>query len=73
MTSKWLELDSIEYVLASAYSDGKGYLFEAFFGWRQTRQFGQKVCARFVLPNKGWEEIDILKRLYEKHLTKQSN
>lgn len=71
MTSKWVELDSIEYILASAYSSGKGYLFEMFFGWRQTRKFGE--CARFVLPNKGWEEINVLKRLYEKHLTKQSN
>ena len=70
MTSKWLELDSIEYVLASAYSAGKGYLFETFFGWRQTRTFGQKEYARFVLPNKGWDEINVLKKLYEKHLKK---
>lgn len=70
MTSKWVELDSIEYALASAYSNGKGYLFEMFFGWRQTRQLGQNEYARFVLPNKGWDEIETLKKLYEKHLTK---
>ena len=70
MTSKWLELDSIEYALASAYSSGKGYLFEIFFGWRCTRTIAHKEFAKFVLPNKAWDEIKILKKLYEKHLTK---
>lgn len=54
MVTRWLNDDSIEYIIASTYASAKGRLFEIYFGWRQTKE-GK---ARFVFSRKDWERID---------------
>ena len=55
MIAKWLDVDSIEYVVASTYASGKGRLFELFFGWRRTNKFNM---AQMVFSKKDWIRID---------------
>lgn len=55
-----LNVDSIEYFVASTFASGKGYFFETFFGWRSTR--GEK--ARFVFSSKDWKRIDEMVAYY---------
>lgn len=54
MITRWYNEDSIETVIASTYSNGKGYLFEIFFGLRENHN-GR---CRFVFSEKDWKHID---------------
>lgn len=66
MITRWLHEDSIEYIIALTYARGKGYLFEMFFGWRQTKK-GQ---CRMVFSRKDWEQIDIMVKYYNTYVNK---
>jgi len=55
METRWIHEDSVEYVIASTYAKSKSYLFQSFFGWRQTKSDGM---ARFVLTKRGWKMVD---------------
>lgn len=61
MISKWLDENSIEYVLAITYAESKGRLFEMFFGWRCSRKDGR---SRIVLPKKGWATVAEMAQYY---------
>ena len=61
MISKWLDENSIEYVLAITYAESKGRLFEMFFGWRGSRKDGR---SRIVLPQKGWATVAEMAQYY---------
>lgn len=61
MISKWLDENSIEYVLAITYAESKGRLFEMFFGWRCSRKDGR---SRIVLPKKGWATVAEMTQYY---------
>ena len=65
MITRWLNEDSIEYIIASTYASGKGRLFEIYFGWRQTNKDGK---ARFVFSRKDWEKIDEMIEYYKRFL-----
>lgn len=60
METRWLNINSIDYVIASSYAAGKGYLFEMFFGWRKTRNENCKM----VFSKKDWKTIDTMKKYY---------
>lgn len=62
MIKRWIEEDTIREAIVSAYTEGKGYLFGIFFGWRASRC--GKSC--YCLSRKDWKEIDILIKYYEK-------
>ena len=61
MISKWLDENSVEYVLAITYAEGKGRLFEMFFGWRGSYKNG---LSRVVLPQKGWATVAEMAQYY---------
>lgn len=61
MTTKWIDENSVEYVIAIAYAESKGYFYNVFFGWRQSRD----GMARIILSKHGWKHVDELKRYYE--------
>ncbi len=67
MVTKWLNENSVEYVIASAYAQGKGRLFEMFFGWRQTDKNGN---CKMIFSRRDWENID---ELIEYHNTYVKN
>ncbi len=69
METRFLNENSIEYVIASAYSQGKGYLFELFFGWRGTK----KETAKMVFSRKDWQNIDTMVKYYNKFVIKEKN
>ena len=66
METRILNVNSIEYVIASTYATGKGRLFEMFFGWRCTK--GEN--AKIVLSKKGWAEVDEMIDYYKKFVEK---
>ena len=61
MITRWMPLNSIEYTIASTYASGKGFLFEMFFGWRQTNKDNQ---CRMVFSRKDWKQIDEMIKYY---------
>ena len=66
MKTKWINENTIEYLITSAYCTGKGRLFEMFFGWRCTNKEGN---AKFIMSSKDWEKINTLIE-YEKRFIK---
>ena len=66
MISKWLDADSIDYLIATAYSAGKGKLFGIFFGWRECNQGKSKI----TLSKQDWEEIKDLTEYYKNFIEK---
>lgn len=60
MITRWVNQNTVEYVITSTYAEGKGYLFNLFFGWRQTH----KDNARFTLSRKDWKIIDEMIEYY---------
>lgn len=62
METRWLHQDSIDYIIAVTYSHGRGRLFEAFFGWRQTKKDGM---SKIVLSHRGWEKVDEMIAYYK--------
>ena len=66
MITRWLPDNSIEYIIASTYASGKGYLFDMFFGWRQTKG-GQ---CRMVFSRKDWKRIDEMVKYYNTFVNK---
>ncbi len=66
MITRWVNINSIEYVIASTYAQGKGYIFEMLFGWRKTR--GED--AKFVFCKKDWENIDTMIKYYNTFVKK---
>ena len=61
MISRWLPLYSIDYTIASTYAQGKGFLFEMFFGWRQTNIRNE---CRMVFSRRDWKKIDEMISFY---------
>lgn len=61
MISKWLDENSLEYVLAITCAESKGRLFEMFFGWRCSRN----GLSRIVLPQKGWATVAEMTQYYQ--------
>ena len=61
MMARWIDENSIEYVIACTYAESKGYLFNSFFGWRKTR----KNMAKVTLSKHGWEIVDQMVRYYK--------
>ena len=66
MITRWIDNNTIEYVITSTYTEGKSYIFNMFFGWRQTRENN----AKFVLSKKDWEKIDVMIRYYNRFVKK---
>jgi hypothetical protein len=66
MITKWIDNDTLEYVITSTYTEGKSYIFNSFFGWRKTRE-GK---AKFVLSKRDWEKIDVMIRYYNRFVKK---
>lgn len=65
MIAKWINVDSIEYTIACNYADGKGCIFEMFFGWRGIK--GDK--AKMVFSRKDWKKINTMVEYSKKYLT----
>lgn len=68
MIERWINTNSIEYVITSSYTDGKGYLFNLFFGWRRTHN----EEALFSLSKKDWKTIDTMIKYYHIFIDKNS-
>lgn len=66
MITRWIDIDTIEYVIACSYADGKGFVFSLFFGWREAN----KYKARFVLGKKDWRAINTMIEYYYKYVKK---
>lgn len=66
MITKWIDINTIEYVITSTYTEGKSYIFNSFFGWRQTRE----DKAKFVLSKRDWEKIDVMIKYYYRFVKK---
>ena len=67
MITRYLNENSIEYTIASAYASGKGRLFEMFFGWRRTDKNG---TVKFILSRKGWQVVDEMVEYYHRYVEK---
>ena len=46
MITRWYSDDSIEGLLAATYAEGKSFLFQMFFGWREARKSEMKFVFR---------------------------
>ena len=62
MITRWYSDDSIEGLLAATYAEGKSFLFQMFFGWREAR----KSEMKFVFSRKDWKNIDRKIEYYKK-------
>lgn len=69
MIAKWLDDNSIEAVIAFTYASAKGFIFEMFFGWRQTKH--DKV--KFLFSKRDWKNIDTMVKYYYKYVNKEEN
>ncbi len=69
MITRWYHEDSIEYVIASTYAQGKGRLFEMFFGWRETYNHE----CRMVFSANDWENIDECIEYYNEFVREKEN
>lgn len=69
MITRWLNENSMEYVIAFTYASGKGRLFEMFFGWRETNKDGN---CKMIFSKKDWEKIDSSIEYYHKFIEKNN-
>lgn len=68
MISRKYHVDSIEYLIASTYTEAKSYLFNIFFGWKRT---DSNNYATFLLSKKDWNNIDIKIKYYYTFVKKE--
>ena len=67
MITRWLNENSIEYIIAFTYASGKGFLFEMFFGWRGT---DKNDNCKMIFSKKDWQNIDASIKYYYKFIKK---
>lgn len=66
MMTRWIDENSVEYVIACTYAESKGYLFNSLFGWKETK----KNMAKITLSKHGWETVDQMVKYYKTFVEK---
>lgn len=62
MITKWLDENTIEYVIACTYAHGKGYIFEMFYGWRKSKD----GMSCIILSKRDWKIVEYMTEYYKK-------